>query len=192
MRVRFPSPAPYAKNVATQANRVPSSQLASVRRYPRSALVPLPRAITILAGAPTRPHGRSGSRWSSFAPEWHRDLLEAQVARLATIGPDGRPQLSAVWFPRRERRCPRLTEHAPPEDQEPAGQPGDQLVHPRYRQPVSLPRDPRGTRRSSGTTPTPSPPRSAPNTAQTSARWTGQDRVGSSSPSGRRGSMPWT
>ena len=28
----------------------------------------------------------------------HRDLLEADVATLATIGPDGRPQLSAVWF----------------------------------------------------------------------------------------------
>ncbi len=26
------------------------------------------------------------------------DLLDAQVAALATIGPDGRPQLSAVWF----------------------------------------------------------------------------------------------
>ena len=31
-------------------------------------------------------------------PDSHRDLLEAPVATLATIGPDGRPQLSAVWF----------------------------------------------------------------------------------------------
>lgn len=31
-------------------------------------------------------------------PESHRDLLEAQVAVLATVGPDGRPQQSAVWF----------------------------------------------------------------------------------------------
>jgi PPOX class probable F420-dependent enzyme len=31
-------------------------------------------------------------------PDTHRDLLTAQVATLATIGPDGRPQLSAVWF----------------------------------------------------------------------------------------------
>jgi PPOX class probable F420-dependent enzyme len=31
-------------------------------------------------------------------PPSHRDLLDAQVATLATIGPDGRPQLSAVWF----------------------------------------------------------------------------------------------
>ena len=31
-------------------------------------------------------------------PETFRDLLEAQVATFATLGPDGRPQLSAVWF----------------------------------------------------------------------------------------------
>lgn len=31
-------------------------------------------------------------------PDSHRDLLDAQVATLATIGPDARPQLSAVWF----------------------------------------------------------------------------------------------
>jgi PPOX class probable F420-dependent enzyme len=31
-------------------------------------------------------------------PESHRDLLAADVATLATVGPDGRPQLSAVWF----------------------------------------------------------------------------------------------
>src|ERR1700723_1640512 len=31
-------------------------------------------------------------------PESHLDLLEAQTAILATIGSDGRPQLSAVWF----------------------------------------------------------------------------------------------
>jgi PPOX class probable F420-dependent enzyme len=31
-------------------------------------------------------------------PESHRDLLEASVASLATIGPDGRPQLTEVWF----------------------------------------------------------------------------------------------
>ena len=31
-------------------------------------------------------------------PESHRDLLDGQVATLATIGPDGRPQLSEVWF----------------------------------------------------------------------------------------------
>jgi PPOX class probable F420-dependent enzyme len=31
-------------------------------------------------------------------PESHRDLLDAQFATLATIGPDGRPQLSEVWF----------------------------------------------------------------------------------------------
>ncbi len=31
-------------------------------------------------------------------PDSHRDLLDSQVATLATIGPDGRPQLSEVWF----------------------------------------------------------------------------------------------
>jgi PPOX class probable F420-dependent enzyme len=34
----------------------------------------------------------------SSIPESHRDLLDAEVATLATIGPDGRPQLSEVWF----------------------------------------------------------------------------------------------
>ena len=31
-------------------------------------------------------------------PDSHRDLLDAQVATLATLGEDGRPQLSEVWF----------------------------------------------------------------------------------------------
>ena len=31
-------------------------------------------------------------------PASHRDLLEASVGILATVGPDGRPQQSAVWF----------------------------------------------------------------------------------------------
>jgi PPOX class probable F420-dependent enzyme len=31
-------------------------------------------------------------------PASHADLLDARVAILATIGPDERPQLSAVWF----------------------------------------------------------------------------------------------
>ncbi len=31
-------------------------------------------------------------------PESHRDLLDARFATLATVGPDGRPQLSEVWF----------------------------------------------------------------------------------------------
>ena len=31
-------------------------------------------------------------------PDSHRDLLGAQVATLATVGGDGLPQLSEVWF----------------------------------------------------------------------------------------------
>ncbi len=31
-------------------------------------------------------------------PASHRDLLDSQYATLATLGPDGRPQLSEVWF----------------------------------------------------------------------------------------------
>lgn len=31
-------------------------------------------------------------------PDSHRDLLLAKYATIATIGPDGRPQLSEVWF----------------------------------------------------------------------------------------------
>ncbi len=31
-------------------------------------------------------------------PPSYRDLLDGQVATLGTVGPDGRPQLSEVWF----------------------------------------------------------------------------------------------
>jgi PPOX class probable F420-dependent enzyme len=31
-------------------------------------------------------------------PSTHADLLDASVATVATVGPDGRPQVSAVWF----------------------------------------------------------------------------------------------
>lgn len=31
-------------------------------------------------------------------PDSHADLLELPVGTIATVGPDGRPQLSAVWF----------------------------------------------------------------------------------------------
>jgi PPOX class probable F420-dependent enzyme len=34
----------------------------------------------------------------AIVPDSHRDLADAPVATFATIGPDGRPQLSAVWF----------------------------------------------------------------------------------------------
>jgi PPOX class probable F420-dependent enzyme len=31
-------------------------------------------------------------------PETHQDLLDANFATIATIAPDGRPQVSEVWF----------------------------------------------------------------------------------------------
>lgn len=31
-------------------------------------------------------------------PPSHRDLLDGRFATLATVGPDGRPQLTEVWF----------------------------------------------------------------------------------------------
>jgi PPOX class probable F420-dependent enzyme len=31
-------------------------------------------------------------------PDSHQDLLDSKIASLATIAPDGRPQVSAVWF----------------------------------------------------------------------------------------------
>lgn len=31
-------------------------------------------------------------------PDTHQDLLQSPIATLATVGPDGRPQVSAVWF----------------------------------------------------------------------------------------------
>jgi PPOX class probable F420-dependent enzyme len=34
----------------------------------------------------------------SLIPASHRDLLEARVATFATVGDDGYPQLSEVWF----------------------------------------------------------------------------------------------
>jgi PPOX class probable F420-dependent enzyme len=34
----------------------------------------------------------------SSIPASHQDLLAARTAVLATVGPDGRPQVSAVWF----------------------------------------------------------------------------------------------
>jgi PPOX class probable F420-dependent enzyme len=31
-------------------------------------------------------------------PSTHQDMLQGQFATLGTVGPDGRPQLSEVWF----------------------------------------------------------------------------------------------
>jgi len=38
------------------------------------------------------------SRIITTIPASHRDLLESQFATLATVGADGRPQLSEIWF----------------------------------------------------------------------------------------------
>jgi PPOX class probable F420-dependent enzyme len=35
---------------------------------------------------------------STAIPDTHADLLDAPIATLATVGPDGRPQQSLVWF----------------------------------------------------------------------------------------------
>jgi PPOX class probable F420-dependent enzyme len=35
---------------------------------------------------------------STSIPAAFEDLTQAEIATLATIGPDGRPQVSAVWF----------------------------------------------------------------------------------------------
>jgi PPOX class probable F420-dependent enzyme len=35
---------------------------------------------------------------STHIPPSHRDLLDSQFATLGTVGRDGRPQLSEVWF----------------------------------------------------------------------------------------------
>src|SRR4051812_35457036 len=43
--------------------------------------------------------GRHGNTPAMLdVPETHRDLLDAQVATLATVDDDGFPQLTEVWF----------------------------------------------------------------------------------------------
>src|SRR5665647_1535002 len=46
VRVRFPSPAPHAKNVAIHTNWAPFSFWNGARRHQKSALVPLPVSYT--------------------------------------------------------------------------------------------------------------------------------------------------
>jgi PPOX class probable F420-dependent enzyme len=45
-----------------------------------------------------RPGGVAPAVTAPRVPDSHQDLLDAATAVLATIGPDGRPQLTAVWF----------------------------------------------------------------------------------------------
>jgi PPOX class probable F420-dependent enzyme len=42
--------------------------------------------------------GRPKEKHVAQIPQSHHDLLQSSVATFATIGPDGRPQLSEVWF----------------------------------------------------------------------------------------------
>jgi PPOX class probable F420-dependent enzyme len=44
----------------------------------------------------THPEGRAMA--NTTIPESHRDLLDASFLTLGTIGPDGLPQLTEVWF----------------------------------------------------------------------------------------------
>jgi PPOX class probable F420-dependent enzyme len=39
-----------------------------------------------------------GSGMTTTIPESHRDLLDQPVATLGTVDPEGRPQLTEVWF----------------------------------------------------------------------------------------------
>src|SRR5450759_1934926 len=52
VRVRFPSPAPHAKSVAAQANPTVSLKQVNAHSRPKTALVPLPVPLAILASAP--------------------------------------------------------------------------------------------------------------------------------------------
>jgi PPOX class probable F420-dependent enzyme len=51
---------------------------------------------------PAPAHTRAGDQENGddmpAIPSSHRDLLDGQFATLGTVGPDGRPQLTEVWF----------------------------------------------------------------------------------------------
>ena len=61
--------------------------------------------MTIAWRSPRTPSGTCSAtarcppcRASKEIPSSHQDLLNGQFATLGTVGPDGRPQLSEVWF----------------------------------------------------------------------------------------------
>ena len=106
-------------------------------------------AVALLVLRPARQAVSAGAQKSrripgmTDFPESHRDLLDAQFATLATLGRDGSPQLTEVWFLHDEGELKlslntsRLkTKNLPP----PAGV---QPVHPRPGQPLPLHGHPR-------------------------------------------------
>jgi hypothetical protein len=60
---------------------------------------------------------------SATIPDSYADLLQAPQATVATAGPDGRPQMTSVWFLAEDGRGAGLAQHQSPEDPEPAGEP---------------------------------------------------------------------
>ena len=72
-------------------------------------------------------------------PDSHRDLLSAQVGTLGTIGPDGRPQLSEVWFLAEGDSVSISLNTSRQKTKNLRANPGRQLPHPGPGQPVPLP-----------------------------------------------------
>src|SRR6185437_15500553 len=78
-------------------------QLGPQRQYPRDPgrqrrRLTLPATPPHRPGTATRPPPATARSIMPEIPASHRDLLDGGFATLATIGPDGRPQLSEVWF----------------------------------------------------------------------------------------------
>ena len=85
-------------------------------------------------------------------PDSHRDLLDAPVATLATIGDDGRPQLSAVWFLAEGDTLRMSLNTARQKTKNLIARNAAELVHPRHGQPGQISRTSAATSRSLRTT----------------------------------------